>query len=226
MILSSVNYLISYPGLDLLKWTCLVSKRVATRFTKFIKISKRRLQNKMTIDSINHVLIQYTHTWNCQLQCKQRSANLTLEPTQPKTILSEWVKSLSRVQLLATPWTVAYQARILQARILEWVTISFARGSSRPRDRTRVSRIGGKRFNLWATREAPKTTKRSSSSLHLHQINTPIHPSTSWQSHPNLLKQIQNPQYRPAHLTSLVNIHQTLIHPNCFWMLYKIYISA
>ena len=32
---------------------------------------------------------------------------------------------------------------ILQARILEWVTISFSRGSSRPRDRTRVSCIGG-----------------------------------------------------------------------------------
>ena len=30
---------------------------------------------------------------------------------------------------------------ILQARILEWVAISFSRGSSRPRDRTRVSCI-------------------------------------------------------------------------------------
>ena len=43
---------------------------------------------------------------------------------------------------------------ILQARILEWVTISFSRGSSRPGDWTRVSRIGGRCFNLWATREA------------------------------------------------------------------------
>ena len=42
---------------------------------------------------------------------------------------------------------------ILQARILEWVTISFSRGSSRPRDQTRVSRIGGRCFNLWAIRE-------------------------------------------------------------------------
>ena len=41
---------------------------------------------------------------------------------------------------------------ILQARILEWIAISFSRGSSWPRDRTRVSRIGGWRFNLWATR--------------------------------------------------------------------------
>ena len=40
---------------------------------------------------------------------------------------------------------------IFQARILEWVTISFSRGSSRPRDWTWVSRIGGRHFNLWAT---------------------------------------------------------------------------
>ena len=42
----------------------------------------------------------------------------------------------------------------LQARILEWVTISFSRGYSQPRGRTQVSRIGDRRFNLWATREA------------------------------------------------------------------------
>ena len=40
---------------------------------------------------------------------------------------------------------------ILQARKLEWVTISFSRGSSWPRDLTQVSRIVGRRFNLWAT---------------------------------------------------------------------------
>ena len=43
---------------------------------------------------------------------------------------------------------------ILQARILEWVAISFSRGSSRPRDRTQASHIAGRHFNLWATREA------------------------------------------------------------------------
>ena len=42
---------------------------------------------------------------------------------------------------------------ILQARILEQVTISFSRGSSWPRDQTRVSRIGDRGFNLWATRK-------------------------------------------------------------------------
>ena len=44
---------------------------------------------------------------------------------------------------------------ILQARILEWVAISFSRGSSQPRDWTRVSCIAGRQFNLWVTREAP-----------------------------------------------------------------------
>ena len=42
---------------------------------------------------------------------------------------------------------------ILQARILEWVAISFSRGSSQPRDWTRVSCIAGRCFILWATRE-------------------------------------------------------------------------
>ena len=40
---------------------------------------------------------------------------------------------------------------ILLARILEWIAISFSRGSSWPRDRTQVSRIAGRHFNLWAT---------------------------------------------------------------------------
>ena len=42
---------------------------------------------------------------------------------------------------------------IFQARVLEWVAISFSRGSSWPRDRTQVSCIAGRRFTLWATKE-------------------------------------------------------------------------
>ena len=45
---------------------------------------------------------------------------------------------------------------ILQARILEWVAISFSRGSSQPRDRTCISCIAGRFFTIWATREAPE----------------------------------------------------------------------
>ena len=44
---------------------------------------------------------------------------------------------------------------IFQARILEWVAISFSRGSSRPRDWTRVFCIAGRHFTIWATWEGP-----------------------------------------------------------------------
>ena len=40
---------------------------------------------------------------------------------------------------------------ILQARILEWVAISFSRGSSWPRDLTQVSCIAARLFTIWAT---------------------------------------------------------------------------
>ena len=42
---------------------------------------------------------------------------------------------------------------ILQARILEWIAISFSRASSWPKDGTQVTRITGRFFTVWATRE-------------------------------------------------------------------------
>ena len=44
---------------------------------------------------------------------------------------------------------------ILQARLLERVAIPFSRGSSWPRDRTRVSYTAGRFFTIWGSREAP-----------------------------------------------------------------------
>ena len=38
---------------------------------------------------------------------------------------------------------------ILQARILQWVAISFSRGSSWPRDQTRDSCFAGRFFTIW-----------------------------------------------------------------------------
>ena len=53
-----------------------------------------------------------------------------------------WFSHLSRVRPL---WP--------EARILEWVAISFSRVSSWPRNRTLVSCIAGKFSSNWATRE-------------------------------------------------------------------------
>ena len=44
--------------------------------------------------------------------------------------------------------------RIFQVRTLEWVAISFSRGSFWPRDWTQVSCNEGRLFNIWVTREA------------------------------------------------------------------------
>ena len=43
----------------------------------------------------------------------------------------------------------------LQARILEWVAISFSRGSFWPRIQTQISCNAGRFFTNWATRESP-----------------------------------------------------------------------
>ena len=45
---------------------------------------------------------------------------------------------------------------IFQARVLEWVAISFSRRSSQPRDWSWVSRIVGRHFTVWATREVQR----------------------------------------------------------------------
>ena len=42
---------------------------------------------------------------------------------------------------------------IFQVRVLEWVAISFSKGSFQPKDRTWVSPIADRCFTLWATRE-------------------------------------------------------------------------
>ena len=59
---------------------------------------------------------------------------------------------------------------IFQARVLEWVAISFSRRSSWPRDWTQVSCVAGRCFTFWATREARKprsdyTSRRSGVSI-------------------------------------------------------------
>ena len=61
------------------------------------------------------------------------------------------VKLLSRVRLCdhmdcSLPGSSVHG--IFQPRVLEWVAISFSRGSSRTRDRTQVSRIAGRRFTI------------------------------------------------------------------------------
>ena len=61
------------------------------------------------------------------------------------SVYADVLSPFSRVQLFATLWTVAHQAPLsmgfFQARILEWVAMPSSRGSSQPRDQTRVSYV-------------------------------------------------------------------------------------
>ena len=114
--------------------------------------------------------LPYSWLWIRRADCKVTRRFLTvwrLAPLLPLLIVQRSpvkvkVKSLSRV------WVSHYGPHvsdpvdcsppgssvhgILQARVLEWVAISFSRESSWPRDWTQVSHIAGRRFNLWATR--------------------------------------------------------------------------
>ena len=67
---------------------------------------------------------------------------------------------LSHVQLFCNPRDFNLPGssvhEISQARILEWVDISFSRGSSWPKDWTGISCVGGQILYHWATWDALK----------------------------------------------------------------------
>ena len=70
----------------------------------------------------------------------------------------ECVCMLSFAWLFETPWTLPVRLScpwILQARILEWIFISYSRGFSWPRNQTGFSGIGRGFFYQWVTWEAP-----------------------------------------------------------------------
>ena len=74
--------------------------------------------------------------------------------------ISEWSEVPQSCPTLCDPMDCSLSGSsihgIFQARVLEWIAISFSRGSSWPRNWTRVSCIAGRCFTIWATREAPK----------------------------------------------------------------------
>ena len=83
------------------------------------------------------------------------------------------VKSLSCVRLFATPGTCSLPGSfvhgIFQAIVLEWITISLSRGSSKARDRTKVSHIANRCFT--ATRLIPGIELRAQKYTHTYRVN-------------------------------------------------------
>ena len=76
------------------------------------------------------------------------------------TCLWGWVLSVTRSVVSNSLWPYELCSQsgssvhgILPARILEWVAIPFSRGTSRLRNRNRISSIAGRFFTIWATRD-------------------------------------------------------------------------
>ena len=88
-------------------------------------------------------------------------------------------ESVSRVQLFVTPQSPPDSSvlEILQARILEWVAISFSRESSWPRVQTRVSCIAGRCFTIWDTRQVGHSSASLLESLET-DLQSPFHNDT------------------------------------------------
>ena len=108
------------------------------------------------------------HQDSVMLVCKRTEPALpllscnSLEGTENHRILDPemilmWCEVIQSCPTVCDPMNCSLQRPsvhgIFQARVLEWVVISFSRGSSWPRDQTRVSCIVGRRFTIWAIRE-------------------------------------------------------------------------
>ena len=79
--------------------------------------------------------------------------NVYMGDTQRKISNSQsWLRILGKWKSLSCIWLC--DPGILQARILEWVAVPFSRESSQPWDQTQISRMAGRFFTSWATREA------------------------------------------------------------------------
>ena len=77
--------------------------------------------------------------------------------SESESEVAQWCPTLCDPMDCSLPGSTIHG--IFQARVLEWVAISFSRRSSWPRDWTRVSHmvgIVGRHFTVWATREDQK----------------------------------------------------------------------
>ena len=73
---------------------------------------------------------------------QNRTRLMWLSSSSSSVLIAQWCRTLHNPMVCRPPGSFVH--RILQARILEWVAISFSRGSSWPRDRTWVSLIAGR----------------------------------------------------------------------------------
>ena len=90
--------------------------------------------------------------WGCLLRCRRILYQLSYQGRPSCCLVAKSCPMLYDHMDCSPPGSSVHGNS--QARTLEWVAISFSRGSSGPKDRTHGSWIGRWILYLWATREA------------------------------------------------------------------------
>ena len=85
-------------------------------------------------------------------------------------LVAQWCPTLCNPMDYSLPGSSVHG--ILQARTLEWVAIPFSRGLSLHWDQTQVSRIVGKFFTVWVTREAQRNVYIGIAELLCYPVET------------------------------------------------------
>ena len=98
----------------------------------------------------SHVTLKFGVRWHKGKEYQQCSRGMLLFVESER--VTQLCPTLCNPMDCSLPGSSIHE--ILQTRILEWVAISFSRGSSQPRDWTGVSGIAGRFFTVWATRKA------------------------------------------------------------------------
>ena len=96
--------------------------------------------------------VNWRVSWHCNLDLLWPVVTVTVTSASWIYTAIEQVKVAQSCLTLCDPMDYTVHG-ILQARIREWVAFPFSRGSSQPRDWTQASRVAGRFFTSWATRE-------------------------------------------------------------------------
>ena len=137
------------------RWTQLSGWTTATMTLRFVLIHclgyRVNAQKLLAISMILYRKIKQQQSQNTELYKKNLLCVLILLAQSCLTLCNPTDCSLPGSSIHG----------IFQARILEWVAVSFSMGSSQPRDWTQVSHIAGWFFTVWTTSKAPNFAKRS-----------------------------------------------------------------
>ena len=131
-----------------------------------VSVRGRELQGLLREEPVSGPPLSYPLLWNADLsftsiherQLDSMFFDLTpgVSLCVPQVLVTQSCPTLCSPLECSLPGSFVHG--ILQARILEWVTIPFSRGSSLCRDRSLCT--AGRFFTVWATREAPRCPLR------------------------------------------------------------------